>query len=616
MPRLSMLAAATLAAAVFTASSAAQCFEADFGVLAPRGANPPGVGDDVLFDLQPLNFTFPIGGVATNYSHAHVQSNGVLFLTNGAPSGETTTGFSNNGAVQLANLRGAAGAPPRVAPFWRDIVLSPANNGAVWINNSLPGKFVVTWENAIQFNTPGPVFTVQAQLFDTGEVSFFYGPSSDSAAAVICGVSPGDDVASVPGIDLSAASNGSPSQLTYERFAAGAFDLAGRCVRFTPSGGGFQTTSVEPASHTSYGQGCYDMVLASCYQGFANAALASAALTGQSMVLTPTADGYTISWGGGSYLAPTGAATPLTLADDGEVQVTMSQPLPGPFGATADVMVHANAIVTLGTAPQDFPGTNAYTPTPAALLNASGTAFWAWHDFNPAEAGSGPVRYEEVGSVACITWDGVESWSAPLASNPSTLQFQLDLTSGVVTIVWVDVDADTTSQYGSAHIVGFSPGGASADPGAITLAADLPVTTSPDRQAMSLTASPAPVSTATTGTLVTYTSHDLPEAAPGSGIYLGAHILSLAGVPEPGVELSFLGAPGCFAHVLTLSVMTTLVGPTSTLSNDFFVPAGVPSGVVLYAQSVALVVPNSLPNGQNTAGLVTSNGIRTYVSSY
>ncbi|MCB9876605.1 MAG: hypothetical protein H6835_03295 [Planctomycetes bacterium] len=616
MPRLTMLAVAALAAATFSTTSSAQCFEPDLGVPAPRGANPPGVGDDVLFDLQPLNFAFPLGGVAASYTHAHVQSNGVVFLTNGAPSGATTQGFASSAAAQVANLRGAAGEPPRIAPFWRDLVLAPANGGAVWINNTLPGKFVVTWENAVQFNTGGPAFTIQAQLFDTGEVSFFYGASTESSAPVICGVSAGDGIAAAPSIDLSAATASSPSQLAYERFAVGSFDLAGDCVRFTPNGGGFATTSFAPASHTSYGQGCYDMALASCYEGFANAAIASPELTGQSMVLTPTADGYTISWGGGSYLTPTGAAAALTLADDGETLVTMSQALPGPFGATADIMVHANGIVTLGSAPQDFPGTNAYTPTPGALLDAGGTAFWAWHDYNPAEPGSGPVRYEEITGVACITWDGVESWSTPQTSNPSTLQFQLDLDTGVVTIVWVDVDDDTTSQYGSAHVVGFSAGGASADPGPITLATDLPVTTSPDRVAMSLTASPAPVSTASSGTLVTYTSHDVPEAAAGSGIYLGANILSLASVPHPFGELSFLDAPGCYVYVLTLSIVAPLVGPTSTLSADYVVPPGVPPGFVLFAQSAALVVPNSLPNGLNGAGLVTSNGIRTYISEY
>jgi hypothetical protein len=597
----------------------AQCFETNLGVLAPRGANAPGVGDDELFDLQPLNFAFPLGGVAASYTHAHVQTNGVVFLTNGALSGATTTGFSTNAATQLSNLRGNAGQPPRIAPFWRDLVLDAANNGAVWINNTLPGKFVVTWQNAIQFQTAGPLFTIQAQLFATGEVSFSYGPTTDSVAPVILGVSAGNGIAAVPGVDFAQTNTSGTTQLMFERFPGGAFDLAQRCLRFAPNGGGgFDVLSSLPASHTSYGQGCYDMAVESFYQGFATAVPAAAALTGQSMVLTPTTNGYTAVWGGGSYIAPTGAATTLVIADDGDTTITPSQPLPSPFGAATDLRVHANGIVSLGVAPQNFPGTNAFTPTPAALLAAGRTAFWSWHDYNPTEVGSGRVKYEEVlvgaDTIACITWDGVENFSQPAAANPSTLQFQLNLGSGQVRLVWVDIDDNPTSQFGSGHVIGFSPGGASADPGSIVLATALPRTTSPDRQALQLSATPEPRSTASSGTTVTYTTTNIPEAAPGSGIYLGANILSLAGVPVPGVELSFLGAPGCRAHVLALNLTQTLVGGSPTLAVTFDIPAGVPTGFELFAQSCALVVPFSLPNGQNGFGLVTSNGIRSYIS--
>ena len=597
----------------------AQCFETNLGIPAPRGVAVPGIGDDVLFDVQPLNFTFALGGIAPSYTHAHVQSNGVVFLTDGSPSGATTTGFSNTAATQINNLRGTAGQPPRIAPFWRDLVLDPANGGAVWINNTLPGKFVVTWENAIQFNTPGPLFTIQAQLFASGEVLFAYGPSVVSVAPVITGVSAGDGIAAVPAVDLSAAAS-STSQLIFERFAGGAFDLAGRCVSFVPVGAGFSSSSALPASHESYGQGCYDIAAASFYQGFAGAGAAAVALSGQSMVLTPTANGYTAAWGGGSYLAPSGAAVALVLVDDGEVAVTPSVAVPSPFGPASQLQVHANGIITLGSAAQTFPGSNSYTPLPATLLAAAGTAFWSWHDFNPAEAGSGAVKYEEVvvgaSTIACITWDGVENYSLPSGANPSTLQFQLDLGTGQVTIVWVSIDNNSTSQFGSAHVIGFSPGGASADPGPRVLATALPITTSPDRSALQLTASPEPRSTASLGTTVTYTTSNMPEAAPGSGVYVGANIISLAGVPAPGVELSFLGAPGCFAHVLALNLTQALVGASSTLSVTFDVPPGAPIGFELFAQSCALVVPFSLPNGQNSFGIVTSNGIRSYISPY
>lgn len=55
---------------------------------------------------------------------------------------------------------------------------------------------------------------------------------------------------------------------------------------------------------------------------------------------------------------------------------------------------------------------------------------------------------------------------------------------------------------------------------------------------------------------------------------------------------------------------------TSTLSTSFQIPACVPSGFVLYAQSVALVIPGSLPNGQNSFGLTTSNGLRSTIRNF
>ena len=91
---------------------------------------------------------------------------------------------------------------------------------------------------------------------------------------------------------------------------------------------------------------------------------------------------------------------------------------------------------------------------------------------------------------------------------------------------------------------------------------------------------------------------------------------TIAGIAAPGVELGFLDAPGCYAHVLTLSVLQTLLGNTPTLQVTFPIPAGVPAGFELFSQSVALITPFSLPGGLNAFGLVTSNGVRSYVSQF
>lgn len=616
MLTLSRIIAVTAVCAVLPA----QCFESNFGTLCPQSGGPDGLGDDVLFDVQPLNLSFPMGGVASAYTHCEVQSNGVVFLSNGAPTGATTQGFSNNANVQVANLRGAPGSAPRIAPFWRDIVADAGNGGGVYLNDTIPGKVVITWDNMVQFNTVGPVFTIQTQMFANGDVTFYYNSATSSGLPVICGVSEGDDVAIVQEVNLSAGGNSSATNWMFERFSSDTFDLAASCVTFTDSGAGYSQSLSDSASHTSYGTACYEIATESIYQDFAQASLASAALNGQSMVLTPTTDGYVVTWGGASYIAPTGAATPLAVGDDDEVAVTPSIAFPSPFGAASELSVHGNAIVSLGATPQDFPGApNVYTPTVSALENATQTAFWAWHDYNSDEAGSGSVTYEEQvagDTIALITWEEVESYSQPIGINRSTLQFQLNLTTGGVAIVWQSVDGDDSSQFGSGHLVGFSPGGASVTGNSVVLATELPYTTQPDIEPITLSASPAPVSTTTTGTLVTYTTTNIPEAGPGTGVYVAANILSVAGVPEPGVELSFLGAPGCFAHVLTLDLITAMVGASSTESIGFQVPPGVTPGSVLFAQSIALVIPNSLPNGQNAFGLTTSNGVRSLITNF
>src|SRR5262245_26993535 len=86
---LSLCAVTTLAAA-----ATSQCYETNYGILCPNPSGPAGYGDDLLFAQQPLNFSFPMAGLATSYTHADICSNGVIYLTNGAPSGGTTYAYN------------------------------------------------------------------------------------------------------------------------------------------------------------------------------------------------------------------------------------------------------------------------------------------------------------------------------------------------------------------------------------------------------------------------------------------------------------------------------------------------------------------------------------------
>ncbi|MEO6594092.1 MAG: fibronectin type III domain-containing protein [Planctomycetota bacterium] len=140
-------------------------------------------------------------------------------------------------------------------------------------------------------------------------------------------------------------------------------------------------------------------------------------------------------------------------------------------------------------------------------------------------------------------------------------------------------------------------------------------TIAPAISALQLSASPAPISTGTAGTLLTYTIDNIPEAAPASGVYLGVTIVSLT--PDlAGTALGFLNMPGCSLYVGSLDVTIAFVGGTPSLTTSLQLPAGIVCGMQFYSTAAALFVPNSLPNGLNAFGAVTSNGIASFVSSY
>lgn len=597
----------------------AQCFESNFGVLCPNSAGAPGLGDDLLFDLLPMNITFPMGGVAATYTHAHICSNGGLYLTNGLASGATNYGYQ----TAATWLPGTAGQPPRISAMWCDLDNLAVNGGGVFYNDTIPNKFVVTWSNTVEWATGGPpVFTVQLQLLASGEVVCIYTSNAASVqtapTGAITGISEGNGIAATPAVDLSVGGNVSTTNFMFEQFAANSFDLNGKAVQFVPTGTGYVqvVTTCPTAFHDPYGSGCYN-ISDSFYQLLDDATLGAAALNGQSMVMSPAGSNYLVQWGGGTYVVPSGSAVSLVVGDDGETNYAPSIPFPTPGGPVSPLYIGANGIISSAA---NTATSGDYTPDAPTFLNSAITAFYSWHDYNPAEPGSGAVKYHEAvvgpNTIAYVTWDGVENYSTPAAVNPSTMQFQLNLTTGAVTIVWQSIDANSTSAFGSAHLVGWSPGGPSSDGGSLNLATALPLVTSVlNVNAMSLAAAPAPVSNAVVGTVVTYTSTGMPEYSTGAGIYIGMNVISLNQVPA-GLDLFFIGAPGCRAYVSTLDFTQAMVGLTSTNSVTITIPTLVPTGTQLYSQSVTLIAPNSLPNGQNAFGMTLSNGIRSYIAPF
>ena len=604
-------------AAFFAAAATAQC-----GNFTSPGTLL-GQGDDTLFVAQPLGFTFTMAGSAgtTTWTHVRVSTNGVAMLTDAAgtlTNSPTGTSYGSIAAATAGSLYGPAGSNPRLAPFWGDLDSTGAGNGVFF--STVPGVSAkITWNNVVEWNT-APQKTFAVEIFANGNIEFSYG-----AGMQVVGGTKYVGISSANGTAVPAASNFTPGPVVsaggaqHQLFTAGQFDMAINVLQFVPAGAGWVETvtcAVNAASHTNYGAGCYN-ISDSFYQLSADAAIASAALQGQSVVLTPAGGGYLATFGGGTYVAPTGGALNVFAAptDDGEASITPTLPFPTASGPQASLRVHSNGLVSWGAAAQTFNGGNNYTPIAANFLNAGNAGVWAWHDWAEQDTGSGRIKWEEAAGVVYVTWDNVDNYPTGVANN-GTMQFQFNLSSGAVTMVWVTVDTNTTSTFGSAHLVGWSPAGASTNAGSIDLATALPLVTSASNiAAISLSAAPAPVSTAGSGTVVTYTQSNIPEAAPASGVYIGVTIISLT-QDLAGTDLTFFGMPGCRLYVGSLDLLNSYVGATNSLTTTFAVPAGVPYGFQFYATSAALIAPNSLPNGQNAAGFVTSNGVASFVSSF
>jgi hypothetical protein len=324
------------------------------------------------------------------------------------------------------------------------------------------------------------------------------------------------------------------------------------------------------ATTAPFGVGCYTRSKA-FYESFTATGFD---LGGVAMRLVRTGNSY-LAQPGGTFLAPTGSATQLALTDDSAVTVALGGTLSYPGGSTTSLEVNANGFVSVAAGNVEE-------------WIASVQARWGtFHDFNPTAVGSGKVKFEKVGNIAYVTWDGVYSYNT---TNANTWQLQFDLTNGNVTCVWQGMVAS-----GSAWIVGFANAAPNTDLGSVDISVALPgtFTVGPDNLVpMSLTTSLPQIG----GTLV-LTTTQFP-----AGATVGAQILGLTRA-DPGIDLTGADMPGCrlFCSLDLIDAMS-LAGSIGTY--NFAIPNDLSlMSVQLTGQSAALL------SGYNVAGIVASNGV-------
>ena len=337
-----------------------------------------------------------------------------------------------------------------------------------------------------------------------------------------------------------------------------------------------------PAAVASYGAGCMSGSKA-FYELFATAS--SFDLSGSAMRLVRNGNSY-IAQPGGTYVAPTGAAVTLALGDDAFVSVPLSGTLLYPGGSTTSLEVCSNGFVSAAT------GNGApYDPLAATWLASTAFRWGTWHDFNPTLAGSGQVKFQQIGQVAYVTWAGVYSHTT---TNANTWQLQFDLATGNVTMVW-----PTMVGSGNAFLVGVAGVAPNADLGSRDISATLPGTF------RTQSSNTVPLALASTlphiGSTVTLTTTQFPATAT-----LGVQILSTV-ILNPGTDLTSIGMPGCLLSV-NLDVLSLLVAIGGQATSPLTVPNN-PTliGTQIGAQSAAFY------GEANAFGMVTSNGMRLSV---
>jgi hypothetical protein len=524
----------------------------------------------------------------------------------GIPAGTTILAIAGNTITMSANATTAAtnAAVTAYGP-WSEIRWE--------VQGTSPNQvFIAQWSNFRRFSTTlattqDTVLNFQIRLYEDGAIETVYGTRTLGATTT----------SAIHQVGLRGPTNAFPANINNRASVKGTSDWDTSVAGGT-NAVGHPFNSVAPANvitngltyrwvfpagsviatNTTVGAGCAVPGFNSFYESFADAALASAALTGNSLSLTATPTGYVGTWLPGTaaafYVTPV-APVALAVGDDGEVAVTPSVPLSTPYGPQATLRVTGNGIIGFGATAMTFPGTNSYTPTAAGFLNSNFGGFYAWHDYNSSEVGSGPVQREEIGGTLYITYNGVENYSTPAALNPSTLQFQLELATGNARIVWVNVDSNTTSTFGSGHLVGVTAPGLSNNPGSTSLATGVLVTTT-EAPLLNLAAVDRPVQLAGPSTW-NLNATNLPTG-------LGVDII---GLTDPGIlDLSLLnlGLPGCQLR----TALDIIQGPYVTAGPHAWsvgIPGGAPAlnGIELFTQTAVLDFTVNLALTQTTNGI-------------
>jgi hypothetical protein len=172
--------------------------------------------DDCSYS-RTLPFSFPFYG--RTFTSAYVGTNG--YIT-----------FDQGDSTYVETLPAFNGLP-RIAGFFDD--LYGRSTGAVYVNDQLPGRFIVTYDRVQHYNYGGSN-TLQITLFADGRIQYAYRGITAIDSGTIVGITPGPNSQfQQVDYDTQTTVQGTPDSSIYEYFTStNLFDLDGSFIIYTP----------------------------------------------------------------------------------------------------------------------------------------------------------------------------------------------------------------------------------------------------------------------------------------------------------------------------------------------------------------------------------------------
>jgi len=584
------------------------------------GATAPGTSNYV-----PLSNSTAYAGAVSAFGR-DLQA-GFSFLGSRTLGSDMITGVTSFGPIQVGDQLVGTGIPTGatvVAILGTDIQMSAvatATNTTAAVTaygpwselsydtvGSAPNReFVVQWSGFKRFGTTLTTvrdmrLNFQIRLAEaTGDIAVVYGDCTPGASTLT----------TVNQVGLRGPTNAFATDVNNRLNTKGVNDDWVNSVQGTVNTSGMVFNNVSPANviangltytwtqaqiatNISYGAGC-GATGASFYEHFTTTP--SIDLSNTAFRMFNTGSGYVVMPSTAAFVTPSGTATNLNLGDDSNTQVALSAPFTFPGGSTSSFDVCSNGFVSAAVGN----GTS-FQPTPGAMLTRPQASWNVWRDFICNATGN--VWFEEVGTVAYITWlDVIGYVGTSPGTVTSTFQLQFDLANGHVDFVFGAMDTVSINGFtgGEGWVVGYSPAGSSFNPGSIDLTTAVPATIvlpGADVLPLTQTASPTPV----LGNTVVYTTDNVP-----AGALYTVGVFSFGQI-NPGVAIP--GAADCLQFVdLSAAVLVGMIGGPS-VSNSLAIPTSTLFiGATLYVQSASLVP------GANALGVITSNGMASTISN-